>query len=165
MLVNVAGYGEFAPLLQMTEAQWDRMIGVHLKGTFNCTRAALADMTAAGFGRVISIASAAAFNTGGPGLVHYAAAKAGILGFTRALAHEVGPLGVTVNAVAAGMVDTPGLRRSGAPDALLRASAERLPVRRLGRPDDIAAAVAYLASEDAGFVTGQVLHPNGGAYM
>jgi len=162
ILVNVAGIGEFAPLLQMTEAQWDRMIAVHLKGTFNCTRALVPDMVGAGFGRVVSVASVAGLNGGGPGLSHYAAAKAGIIGFTRALAQELGPMGITVNAVAPGLIDTPMIRVAGAPADLYDAVIRRTPVGRLGVADDVAAAVAFLVSEEAGFTTGQVLSPNGG---
>jgi 2-hydroxycyclohexanecarboxyl-CoA dehydrogenase len=160
--VNVAGIGEFAPLLQMTEAQWDRMIAVHLKGTFNCTRAVVPDMVEAGWGRVVNVASVAGLNGGGPGLSHYAAAKAGIIGFTRALAQELGPMGITVNAVAPGLIDTPMIRAAGAPDDLYAAVIRRTPVGRLGVADDVAAAVTFLASEEAGFTTGQVLSPNGG---
>ena len=162
ILVNVAGIGEFAPLLQMSEAQWDRMIGVHLKGTFNCTRAVAPDMVEARWGRVVNVASVAGLNGGGPGLSHYAAAKAGIIGFTRALAQELGPMGITVNAVAPGLIDTPMIRAAGAPDDLYDAVIRRTPVGRLGVADDVAVAVAFLASEDAGFTTGQVLSPNGG---
>ena len=164
VLVNVAGIGEFAPLLQMEEAQWDRMIAVHLKGTFNCTRTFVPDMVAAGWGRVVGVASVAGLNGGGPGLSHYAAAKGGIIGFTKALAQELGPMGITVNAVAPGLIDTPMIRVAGAPDDLYDAVVRRTPVRRLGQPADVAAAIAFLCSPDAAFVTGQVLSPNGGVY-
>ena len=91
------------------------MLNVHLNGTYRVTRAVFADMTQAGFGRIVNIASAAALNGGGPGLAHYAAAKAGIIGFTKALAHELGPSGVTVNAIAPGLIDTPLIHGAGAP--------------------------------------------------
>jgi len=164
ILVNVAGIGEFVPLMQMTEAQWDRMLGVHLKGTFNTTRACVPDMIAAGWGRIVNVASVAGLNGGGPGLSHYAAAKAGIIGFTRAIAQELGPMGITVNAVAPGLIDTPMIRTAGAPDSLYDAVVKRTPVRRLGQPEDIAVAAAFLTSDDAGFTTGQVLSPNGGVH-
>ena len=163
ILVNDAGIADFTPLLQMTEAGWDRMLAVHLKGTFNCTRAFLPDMLTAGFGRVINIASVAGLR-GAPGLTHYSAAKAGIIGFTKALAAEVGAQGVTVNAIAPGLIDTPLLRRSAMPEAFIDAIVKQTPVGRIGRPDDIAAACAYLASDEASFCTGQVLSPNGGGH-
>jgi len=164
ILVNVAGIGEFAPLMQMAEAQWDRMLGVHLKGTFHMTRACVPDMIEAAWGRIVNVASVAGLNGGGPGLSHYAAAKAGIIGFTRAIAQEFGPMGITVNAIAPGLIDTPMIRTAGAPDELYAAVVKRTPVRRLGQPEDIAVAVAFLASDDAGFTTGQVLSPNGGVH-
>jgi len=164
ILVNDAGIAEFVPLLQMTEAQWDRMIAVHLKGTFNCTRALLPDMTAAGWGRIVNVSSVGGLR-GGIALTHYAAAKAGVIGFTKALAQEVGPRGVTVNAIAPGLIDTPLLRRSGVPDQILQFAVTQAPARRLGVPEDIAAACAYLVSEEASFFTGQVMSPNGGGHL
>ena len=164
ILVNDAGIGEIAPLADMTEGQWDRMIGVHLKGTFNCTRAVIGEMIAAGEGRIINISSVAGL-AGAVGFVHYSAAKAGVLGFTKALAQEVAATGVTVNAIAPGLIDTPILGKAGLADDLVKKIVERMPVRRIGRPDDIAGACAYLASEDAAFVTGQVVSPNGGSWM
>lgn len=163
VLVNSAGIADFVPLGDLDEERWQRMLNVHLDGTYRVTRAVFADMTAAGFGRIVNIASAAALNGGGPGLAHYAAAKAGIIGFTKALAHELGPSGVTVNAIAPGLIDTPLIHGAGAPAGLYDTVVARLPVRRIGQPSDIAAACAYLASEEAGFCTGQVLSPNGGA--
>jgi len=164
ILVNVAGVGEFASFLEMTEAQWDRMIAVHLKGTFNCAKAAVGDMIDSGWGRIVNTASVAGLNGGGPGLAHYSAAKAGIIGFTKALSHELGPMGITVNAIAPGLIDTPMIRQSGRADALIQYTRERTPMRRVGTPEDIAAACAYLVAEDAGFITGQIISPNGGAY-
>jgi NAD(P)-dependent dehydrogenase (short-subunit alcohol dehydrogenase family) len=164
VLVNDAGIANFTPLLQMSEEVWDRMIAVHLKGTFNCTHALLPDMVAAGWGRVVNVASVAGLSGGGPGLAHYAAAKGGIIAFTKALASEVGPLGVTVNAIAPGLIETPLLDRSGVSPDFRRAVAERAPVRRLGTPDDVAAACAFLVSEEASFFTGQVMSPNGGGW-
>jgi 2-hydroxycyclohexanecarboxyl-CoA dehydrogenase len=165
VLVNSAGIADFVPLGDLDEERWQRMLNVHLNGTYRVTRAVFADMTAAGFGRIVNIASAAALNGGGPGLAHYAAAKAGIIGFTKALAHELGPSGVTVNAIAPGLIDTPLIHGAGAPAGLYDTVVARLPVRRIGQPLDIAAACAYLASDEAGFCTGQVLSPNGGAHI
>lgn len=163
VLVNSAGIADFVALGDLDEQRWQRMLDVHLNGTYRVTRAVFADMTAAGWGRIVNIASAAALNGGGPGLAHYAAAKAGIIGFTKALAHELGPSGVTVNAIAPGLIDTPLIHGAGAPAGLYDTVVARLPVRRIGQPEDIAAACAYLASDEAGFCTGQVLSPNGGA--
>jgi NAD(P)-dependent dehydrogenase (short-subunit alcohol dehydrogenase family) len=165
ILVNVAGIGEFEPFATMTEEQWDRMIAVHLKGTFNSAKATVGEMTASGWGRIVNIASVAGLNGGGPGLAHYSAAKGGIIGFTKALAHELGPMGVTVNAIAPGLIDTPMIRDSGVAQAIIQYTRERTPMRRVGLPPDIAAACAYLVAEDAGFITGQIISPNGGAYM
>ena len=165
ILVNVAGIGAFVPLLEMTRADWDRMIAVHLTGTFNCTRAVVPDMVAAGWGRIVNTASVAGLNGGGPGLSHYAAAKAGIIGFTKALAHELGPAGITVNCIAPGLIDTPLIRKSLVTDELRTRAIEGAPVRRIGVPDDIAAACAFLVSDESGFFTGQVMSPNGGRYM
>src|SRR2546425_621304 len=114
VLVNDAGIAGLVPLREMTEDEWDRMIAVHLKGAFNCTRAVLGDLTAAGWGRIVNVSSVAGLR-GAPQLVHYSAAKAGLIGFTKALAAEVGPLGITVNAIAPGLIDTPLLERSGWP--------------------------------------------------
>ena len=164
VLVNDAGIAHFVPLLEMTEAEWDRMLAVHLKGTFLCTRAFLPDMIDARWGRIVNVASVGGLR-GAAHLAHYAAAKAGMIGFTKAVALEAGPAGVTVNALAPGLVDTPLLARSGVPEAILRSAREQAPVRRLGTPEDIAAACAYLVSDEASFVTGQVLSPNGGGHL
>jgi 2-hydroxycyclohexanecarboxyl-CoA dehydrogenase len=164
ILVNDAGIAEFVPLLDMSEAQWDRMLAVHLKGTFLCTRAFLPDMLAAGWGRVVNVSSVGGLR-GGPSIAHYAAAKAGMIGFTKAVAIEVGSKGITVNAIAPGMIETPMLKNSGVPEAIYAHVREQTPMRRLGKPEDIAAACAYLVSEEAGFFTGQVMSPNGGGHL
>jgi 2-hydroxycyclohexanecarboxyl-CoA dehydrogenase len=163
ILVNDAGIASFVPLLEMSEAVWDRMLGVHLKGTFNCTRALAADMVAAGWGRIVNIASVGGL-IGGPGLAHYAAAKAGIIGFTKSVAQELGAHGVTANAVAPGLIDTPLLAKSALPQAIFDYSIQHTPVGRIGRPEDIAGACAFLVSDDAAWFTGQVMSPNGGAH-
>lgn len=168
ILVNDAGIGKFVLLSEMSEEAWDEMIGIHLKGTFNCTKAVVQDMVDAKWGRVVNISSTAGLG-GAAGLVHYSAAKAGIIGFTKGLAAELGPLGITVNAIAPGLIDTPILLKggvlSGRMQKFIQQTANRAPVRRNGAPDDIAAACAYLVSEDASFFTGQVVSPNGGMYM
>jgi NAD(P)-dependent dehydrogenase (short-subunit alcohol dehydrogenase family) len=167
ILVNDAGIGNFILLSEMTEAQWDQMIAIHLKGTFNCTKACVQDMLDAKWGRVVNISSTAGLG-GAAGLTHYSAAKAGIIGFTKALAQELGPMGITVNAIAPGLIDTPILlkdgRISGRMQKFIDVTAQRSPVRRVGAPEDIAAACAYLTAPDASFITGQVVSPNGGMY-
>ncbi|TMB19102.1 MAG: SDR family oxidoreductase [Deltaproteobacteria bacterium] len=164
ILVNDAGIAGLVPLQDMSEEQWDRMIAVHLKGAFNCTRTILGDMLATGWGRIVNVSSVAGLS-GAPELVHYSAAKAGLIGFTKALSAEVGPRGITVNAIAPGLIDTPLLQRSGWPDSLTRVIIAQNPIKRIGTPEDIAAACAYLVSEEASYVTGQVLSPNGGGYL
>jgi NAD(P)-dependent dehydrogenase (short-subunit alcohol dehydrogenase family) len=164
VLVNNAGICTFVPFADMREADWDGMMAVTLKGAYYCAKSFVPDMQAAGWGRVVNVSSLAGVK-GAPRLAHYAAAKAGLLGFTKALAVELGPEGITVNAIAPGLVDTPLLVKSGMPDSIRQSSLRELPVRRLGVPDDVAAACAYLISPEAGFVTGQVLGANGGAYM
>jgi len=164
ILVNDAGICSFVPFLEMPEAEWDRMIAVHVKGAFHCCKAFVPDMVAAGWGRVVNVSSVAGLR-GGPSLTHYAAAKAGMIGFTKALAIELGPLGITVNAIAPGLIDTPLLAKSGMPAGILAAVREQTPMRRVGAPEDIAAACAYLVSEEASFTTGQVVSPNGGGHL
>jgi 2-hydroxycyclohexanecarboxyl-CoA dehydrogenase len=164
ILVCCAGIAGFAPLLEMTAAQWERMLAVHLTGTFTAAQAVLADMLAARWGRIVTISSVGGLR-GGPNLTHYAAAKAGVIGFTKALALEVGMHGITANAVAPGLVDTPMLRGSGIPATVLEQSLRQIPVGRLGTPEDVAAVCAFLASPEAEFITGQVLSPNGGGWL
>jgi NAD(P)-dependent dehydrogenase (short-subunit alcohol dehydrogenase family) len=163
ILVNDAGFGEIVTVAQMSEAQWDKMIGVHLKGTFNCTRHLVQDMIDAHWGRIVNISSVAALR-GAAGFVHYSAAKAGIAGFSKALALELGPSGVTVNAIAPGLIETPILKGSALRDETIAAMVRRTPVGRIGAPEDIAACCAYMVAEEASFLTGQVLSPNGGIH-
>jgi NAD(P)-dependent dehydrogenase (short-subunit alcohol dehydrogenase family) len=162
VLVNNAGLAWQATFLEMPEADWDRMLAVHLKGAYNCTRAVLPGMLERRWGRIVSLSSIAGL--GGTGRsVAYATAKAALIGFTKSLAREVAPHGITVNAVAPGFIATP-MTSTWPADRRARV-AEETPVRREGTPEDIAYAIAYLASEEASFVTGQVLSPNGGRYM
>jgi len=163
VLVNNAGVCSFFPFETLDETEWDRMFAVHVKGAFHCTKAALPDMIAAGWGRIVNLSSVGGLK-GAPALTHYAAAKAALVGFTRALSTEVGVHGVTVNAIAPGLIDTPLLVHSRMPQAIIKTSEAQLPVRRIGQPEDIAAACAYLVSPEAGYVTGQVLSPNGGGH-
>lgn len=164
ILVHSAGIPGHTPILQITDAQWDEMISIHMGGAFRFARAVLPDMFGARWGRIVNISSGAALNGGsGPNMCHYAAAKAGIIGLTKAMAYEGASMGVTVNAIAPGIVDTPILK--DLPKESLAMLAQHTPLGRLGQPEDIAAACAYLVSEGGAFVTGQVLSPNGGILM
>ncbi|MBD0735117.1 SDR family NAD(P)-dependent oxidoreductase [Streptomyces sp. CBMA29] len=161
VLVNNAGVTGYEPFTTLTEASWDRMIGINLKGPFLVTRELVPDMLEARWGRIVNISSSSA-QTGAPAMAHYAASKGGVIGFTRALAIEYAATGITVNHVPPGFIDTP-LVREGPVD--VEAAAATMPMKRAGRPDDVAYAVAYLASEEAGYVTGQTLSTNGGRYL
>ncbi|MBI1986742.1 MAG: SDR family oxidoreductase [Nitrospinae bacterium] len=162
IVVNNAGIGVEVPFHKMSKEEWERMFAVHVGGTFHCTRSLLPQMMERRWGRIISISSVAGL-MGEVGLVHYSAAKAAILGFTKALAREMASYGITVNAIAPGLIDTP-LARSIQPE-LWQKFVSASPVGHEGKPEDIAHACAYLASEGASFVTGQVLSPNGGIWM
>ena len=164
VLVNNAGVTGFKEFLKITDERWDRMMQVNLNGPFYCTQAVLPDMVDAGWGRVVNISSSSA-QSGQPYMVHYVTSKAGLIGFTKALALEVGPKGITVNTIPPGFIDTPMLRTSeerGVLGGTVEHHAGQTPVRRAGRPEDIAAACSFLVSEDAGYITGQVLGVNGG---
>ncbi|MFD8818107.1 SDR family NAD(P)-dependent oxidoreductase [Streptomyces sp. NPDC059627] len=161
ILVNNAGITAYQPFTNITEDAWDRMIGINLKGPFLVTRELVPDMLEAGWGRVVNISSSSA-QTGAPAMAHYAASKGGVIGLTRALAIEFADKGITVNHVPPGFIDTP-LVRQGPID--VDAVAQTMPMKRAGRPEDVAYAVAYLASEEAGYVTGQTLSTNGGRYL
>lgn len=168
VLVNCAGIEAFEPFHSITEASWDRIIAVNLKGTFNCTQAVVSDMIEAGWGRIINISSSSA-QSGAAKMTHYAASKAAVIGFTKALALELARAGITVNTIPPGSIDTPMLRRAAGAGHLGGAGVEQVgamtPVGRAGTPEDIAAACAFLASAEAGYITGQVIGVNGGRYM
>ncbi|MEK7697194.1 MAG: 3-oxoacyl-ACP reductase FabG, partial [Pseudomonadota bacterium] len=159
ILVNNAGITRDNLLLRMSEEEWDAILDTNLKSVFRMTKACLRAMTKARKGRIISISSVVGA-TGNPGQVNYAAAKAGIVGFTKALAREVGSRNITVNAVAPGFIDTDMTR--ALPEAARAGLLNQIPLGRLGSPEDIAAAVAFLASPPAGYITGVTLHVNGG---
>ncbi len=160
ILVNNAGITKYSAFMDLTEENWDNIIQVNLKGPFLVTQAFVPDMLEAGWGRIVNISSSSA-QTGGPAVAHYAASKGGVIGFTKALATEFVATGITVNNVPPGTVDTPLLREGYDPDQL----AASMPMKRVGRPEDIAYAVNYLASDEAGYVTGQTLSVNGGRYF
>ena len=161
-LVNNAGHVHQSRFTDLTVADFDRMIAVHLRGTFLCTHAVLKGMLARGSGVIVNIASQLG-QIGGIELVHYSAAKAGIIGLTKALAREVSDKGVRVNAVAPGPINTP-LVRSLSPD-WQRAKAAQLPLGRFGEPEEVAATVAFLCSPAASLFVGQTLGPNSGDVM
>ena len=143
----------------LTDEEWDRMLGIHLNGTFYCTREALRTMERQGSGKIINIASICGM-TGCAGAPHYSAAKAGIMGFTRAVAREAIVSGVNVNAIAPGYIDTP--MTQVITDAVRKALSLATPAGRFGSPQDIANLAIYLAAEESSFVVGQVISPNGG---
>jgi len=163
IVVNNAGIAQIKNFLDISPDEWQRMLDVHMKGTFLCTQAVVSDMVAAEWGRIINTASVAGM-TGGPQNAHYAAAKAAIIGFTRSLAWEYARSGITVNAVAPGLIETPMVRQGtgSSTNKVVDYFVRRIPMRKMGRPEDIAGAHLYLASDDAAYVTGQVLSPNGG---
>lgn len=164
ILVNSAGMAGFKKFLNITEETWNQIIAVNLTGTFHCCQAVAPDMIAAGWGRIVTISSSSA-QGGQPLMTHYVASKAGVIGFTKALALELGPSGITVNTIPPGFIDTPMTRRSeerGLLGGTVDDHAARTPVRRPGLPEDIAAACAFLTSEEAGYLTGQVFGVNGG---
>jgi 2-hydroxycyclohexanecarboxyl-CoA dehydrogenase len=166
ILVTSAGLVDFAPFLEISPQSWQRLIDVNLNGTFHCTQVAVPDMLEAGWGRIVMISSSSA-QRGSPGMAHYAASKGALISFTRSLAREYGPMGITVNNVPPSGIETPMQHQSQAagflpPNEQMVAS---IPVGHLGTGDDIAAAVGFLCSEEAGFITGQTLGVNGGSVM
>lgn len=162
ILVNNAGITRDNLLMRMKEDEWNDIINTNLTPIYQLSKRCLRAMTKARTGRIITITSVVGV-MGNAGQTNYAAAKAGVIGFSKSLAREVGPRGVTVNTVAPGFIDTD--MTSGLPEAHKTALLEQVPVKRLGLPEEIAGAVSYLASADAAYVTGETLHVNGGMYM
>ncbi len=165
ILVNNAGIIRDNLLFKMSTSDWDAVMGVHLRGAFLMTKAAQKHMTEAGFGRIVNLSSTSAL--GNRGQANYSAAKAGIQGFTKTLAIELGRFGITANAIAPGFIQTDmtaaTAERVGVPfDDFIAFSAKEIPVQRVGQPEDIAHTVSFLTSEGAGFVSGQVIYVAGG---
>lgn len=158
ILINNAGVNDDARLVQMSDDQWRRVLDVNLTATFNCTRIAAQDMLDQEFGRIVNMSSIGVL--GNRNTANYAAAKAGIIGFTRAAALEFASRGVTVNAVAPGVMDTD--MYSVLPETIREALHRKIPAKRIGKPEEIAAAIAFLVSRDADYITGQVLFVDGG---
>ncbi len=165
VLVNNAGVLRDNLLFKMNEDDWDTVMGVHLRGAFLMSRAAQQHMVAQGYGRIVSLSSSSAL--GNRGQANYSTAKAGLQGFTKTLAIELGQFGITVNAVAPGFIVTDMTRATAARvkvdfTEFQQAAAARIPVRRAGQPEDVAHVISFLASEGAGFVSGQVIYVAGG---
>ena len=162
ILVNNAGFPRDGFLTKISENDWRRVVEVILFGAFNCSRAVIGAMHRKGWGRVINISSRS--HLGNPGQTNYSAAKAGLIGFTRALALESGGFGVTVNAIAPGFIETDGMLTLSNYDVLKERSVAKSPLKRVGMPEEIADAVLFLASDRAGFITGDLIHVTGGRY-
>jgi 2-hydroxycyclohexanecarboxyl-CoA dehydrogenase len=167
IMVTAAGVDRFETFTDITAKSWGHVLAVNLTGTFHCLQAAVPDMLAARWGRMVTIASSSA-QSGAARMAHYVASKAGVIGLTKALALELARFGITVNTIPPGMIDTPMLRRAEAAGdvAMLEKLVPRMiPVGRAGTPEDIAATCAFLCSDEAGFVTGQVVGVNGGMVL
>lgn len=161
-LVNNAGITRDNLLMRMTEEEWDAVLTVNLKGVFNFSKAVIRSMISNRYGRIVNISSVVG-QMGNPGQTNYAASKAGVLGFTKALAREVAPRGITVNAIAPGYIATP--MTENLPEQVKKIFVELIPMKRFGSPDDIAHAVKFLLSDEAAYITGQVINVNGGMVM
>lgn len=162
VLVNNAGITKDNLSMRMKDEEWDAVIDTNLKAVFRLSRLVMRPMMKARFGRIVNITSVVG-SSGNPGQANYCAAKAGVAGMTRALAQELGSRNITVNCIAPGLIDTDMTR--GLPEEQKAAMLKAIPVARLGQPEDVAHAVAFLASPQAGFITGVTLHVNGGMYM
>jgi 2-hydroxycyclohexanecarboxyl-CoA dehydrogenase len=164
ILVNNAGITGFVPFEQLTDAQWDKMLEVNLKGTFIVTQVVLPDMKTAGWGRIVNISSSSA-QSGAPLMAHYSASKGAIIALTKTLAREFGPLGITCNNIPPRFVMNTVMSEESIDQSHRQAMIEAGPIRRQGEPQDIAGACAWLVSDEAGYVTGQTIGVNGGRYI
>ena len=167
IMVTAAGVESFEQFADIKIESWERILAINLTGTFHCLQAALPDMLKARWGRMVTISSSSA-QSGAPRMAHYVASKGGVIGITRALALELAPHGITVNAIAPGMIDTPMLRRTvagGDIGQLAKIAARVIPVGRVGTSEEIAATCGFLCSDQASFITGQVVGVNGGMVL
>jgi NAD(P)-dependent dehydrogenase (short-subunit alcohol dehydrogenase family) len=164
ILVNNAGIYESHPFLELTEEQWDRTMNINLKGEFLCAQRAAKEMAKNKYGRIINIASVASggVGVGIAGGAHYTASKGAIIALTETMAIELAPLGINVNAIGPGAIDTPMVGAANLPKEYLDAMLAGVPLKRMGRPEEISAAVVFLASEEASYVTGATLYVDGG---
>ncbi len=162
ILINNAGITRDGLLMRMKEEAWDSVIDINLKGVFLCTREVLKDMVSQKYGRIVNITSVAAF-MGNPGQANYGASKAGIVGFTKTVAKEYANRGITVNAVAPGFIET--AMTDVLKDSIKEEMKKLIPLGRFGTVEDVARAVVFLASPESDYITGQVIHVNGGMYM
>lgn len=164
ILVNNAGIFRPKPALEITEEEWDEMLDINLKGQFLCAQRAAREMKKNNWGRIINISSIASGGAGigFAGAAHYTASKGGILGMTETLADEWAPYGITVNAIAPGAIDTPMVDSAHMSKQAMEATLAHIPVKRLGKPEEVSAAVVFLASEEASYITGATLYVDGG---
>ena len=166
IVVTSAGIEAFDPVTEISPERWDRVIAVNLTGTFTCVQLAVPDMVAAGWGRIVTISSSSA-QSGAPNMTHYVASKGGVIGLTKAFARELAGKGITANTIPPTIVDTPMARKGEENGNVpsMDVMGRMVPLGRAGTPDDIAAACAFLCSEQAGYITGQLIGVNGGMYI
>jgi 2-hydroxycyclohexanecarboxyl-CoA dehydrogenase len=166
IVVTSAGVEAFDPVTEISPERWDRIIAVNLTGTFTCVQLAVPDMVAAGWGRIVTISSSSA-QSGAPNMTHYVASKGGVIGLTKAFARELAGKGITANTIPPTIVDTPMARKGEESGNVpsVDVMARMVPLGRAGTPDDIGAACAFLCSDQAGYITGQLIGVNGGMYI
>ncbi len=166
VVVTSAGVEAFDPVADITPEKWDRIIAVNLTGTFTCVQLALPDMVAAQWGRIVTISSSSA-QSGAPNMAHYVASKGGVIGLTKAFARELAAQGITANTIPPTIVDTPMARKGETEGNVpsVEVMARMIPLGRAGTPDDIAAACAFLCSDQGSYITGQIIGVNGGMYI